>query len=87
MYYIEVEMVNSVFILIKIFVRNLVCRFCGGFYEGCYMFWIFSKVGLIKDLCLKVYKMCGIKIFEDDMKLGRLIVLCRNCVKFVDKMD
>lgn len=73
MYYVVIKMVESMFILIKIFFWNLVCRFCGDLYESCYMFWIFSKVGLIKDLYFKVYKICGIIILEDDM---RLKVLC-----------
>ena len=37
-----------------------------------------------KDLYSKVYKTCGIKIFEDDT---RSAVLCRSCVTFLDKMD
>ena len=48
---------------------------------------IFSKASSTTDLCSKVYKTCGIKISEDDTKSGRSTVLCRNCVKFVDKMD
>lgn len=84
MYYVEIKMVESMFILMKVFFWNLVCWFCGDFYESCYMLWIFSKVGLGKDLCVKVYKICGIKILEDDM---RLKVLCRSCVLFVNKME
>ena len=45
---------------------------------------IFSKAGLSKDLCSKVYKTCGIKMSEDDT---RSAVLCRSGVTFVDKMD
>ena len=45
---------------------------------------IFSKAGLSKDLYSKVYKTCGIKIFEDDT---RSAVSCRSCVTFVGKMD
>ena len=68
----------------KISARNPVCRLCGGFHESRYMLRIFCKAGLSKDLHLKVYKTCGIKISEDET---RSAVLCRSGVTFVDKMD
>ena len=45
---------------------------------------IFRKAGPSKDLCAKVYKICGIKISEDNT---RPMVLCRGCVSFVNKME
>ena len=87
MHYTEIEMAESVSTPTKIFERNPLSRLCGGSHEGRYMLRIFSKAGSTKDLCSKVYKTCGIKISEDDTNSGRSTVLCRNCVKFVDKMD
>ena len=64
--------------LTKISPRNPVCRLsCGDSHESHYMLQIFSKAGSTKDLCAKVYKPCGIKISEDDM---RSKVLCGGCV-------
>ena len=45
---------------------------------------IFSKPGVSKDLCAKVYKTCDIKISED---VTRSMVLGRGCVSFVNKME
>ena len=71
----------------KISERNPVCRLCGGSYDDRYMLRIFSKAGSAKDMCSKVYKTCDIKNSEDDTKSARSTVLCRNCLKFEDKID
>ena len=77
-------MAESISTPTKISPRNPVCRLCGDSNESRYMLRIFSKAGSTKDLCAKVYKTCGIKISEDDM---RSKVLCRGCVSFVNKME
>ena len=68
----------------KISARNPVCKLCGGSHETRFMLRTFSKAGISKDLCSKVYKACSINISEDDT---RSAVLCRSGVTFVDKID
>ena len=68
MHYTEIEMVESISTPTKISARNPVCRLCGGSHESRYMLPIFSKAGLSKALCSKVYKTCGIKISEGDTR-------------------
>ena len=68
----------------KIFERNPVYRLCGGSHESRYMLRIFSKAGLSKYLHSKVYKMCGINIFEDDTRSAVLyvrvvLILLQDC--------
>ena len=84
MHYTEIEMAESMSSSTKISAGNPVCRLCGGSHESRCVVGIFRKVGSSKDLYSKVYKTCGIKIFEDDT---RSAVLCRSCVTFLDKMD
>ena len=49
----------------KISARNPLCRLCGGSHKCLYMLQIFSKTGLSKDLCSKVYKTCGIRPYKN----------------------
>ena len=45
---------------------------------------IFSKAGTSKNLCVKIKKLCGVEVCEDD---GNSKVLCRQCVAFMNKME
>ena len=60
MHYTEIEMAESMTTPTQISSRNPVRRLCGGSHECRYMLRIFSKAGLSKDLCSKVYKTCCI---------------------------
>ena len=84
MHYSEIEMAESMSASTKISARNPVCRLCGGSHESRYMLRIFSKAGLSKYLHSKVYKMCGINIFEDDTRSAVLyvrvvLILLQDC--------
>ena len=84
MHYTEIEMAESMSTPTKIFARNPVYRLCGGSHESRYMLRIFSKAGLSKYLHSKVYKMCGINIFEDDTRsavlyVGVVLILLQDC--------
>ena len=84
MHYTEIEMAESMSTPTKIFERNSVYRLCGGSHESRYMLRIFSKAGLSKYLHSKVYKMCGINIFEDDTRsavlyVGVVLILLQDC--------
>ena len=84
MHYTEIEMAESMSTPTKIFARNPVYRLCGGCHESRYMLRIFSKAGLSKYLHSKVYKMCGINIFEDDTRsavlyVGVVLILLQDC--------
>ena len=68
----------------KIATRNPVCRLCGGCQDTRHMLRIFSKAGTSKNLCVKIKKLCGIEVSEDDSNSK---VLCRQCVAFMNKME
>ena len=68
----------------KITTRNPVCRLCGGCQDTRHMVRIFSKAGTSKNLCVKIKKLCGVEVCEDD---GNSKVLCRQCVAFMNKME
>ena len=74
MHYAAIKMAESMSTPTKISPRNPVCRLCGDSHESRYMLRLFSKAGSTKDLYPKVYKTCGIKISEDDLKSK---VLCQ----------
>ena len=73
MHYAAIKMAESMSTPTKISPRNPVC---GDSHESRYMLRIFSKAGSTKDLYPKVYKTCGIKISEDDMR-SKVFMLCQ----------
>ena len=68
----------------KITTKNAVCRLCGGCQDTRHMVRIFSKALTSKHLCVKIKKLCGVEVCEDD---GNSKVLCRQSVAFMNKME